>query len=706
MENFFRRYLPCSIFLLLCLLAVALPLATDVSAYLTFEPIKVLVFVAGGMALFFLLLLFAPWAITRRVPVSLGWRSIVRVRSPFVLMLPFILFFASLVLSTVFSAAPWVSFWGLYPRYHGFLLLGSAFLVFATVFYIPGHLARRVVDVSLVAGSVVGLIGVSQRFFPGLTQYWDIAFFLERTFSTLGHPNFLADYLLYLLPVFFYGFLFRKRWWIWLILASPALLAFLLTLSRGAILGFIVATCLFGCVYAFWKRRFAFLGFALIFPTFLLILFVYANVHYTSTFTTSTNFIQRLKVSGENLRSIESRFILWPVALKYGFDRPILGHGPDMFAYTFAPFTPQKLLEAEDFRSYADRAHNILLDTFGMLGGLGVVALLGIIGVMFWIVMRIRDPYLLALFCGIFGVFVSQQFGFPISAHYFLFWLFSGVIVREGVVWFASRGSGSRSVIVKSAMADVSERMNKKAMSVIVIIFLVGVTVVGFAEYRFVYLPWIADREVRAANEQFEEGSVEHASLLTQIVAMAPQRMQYQMLLARSLVFALVSDANTSGVGSNSDERVKLRERTFNVLSRLEKESSGRDFRVYWLFGQLFSESGDVARMKESYGHALQIAPMYSTLWYSYGSELFSAGLYEEALATWRHYVSLAPTYWELAEKYKQGKLTPWEKNRYEVFYKQNPDFDAVFGRIDEVKSKIEQNKIEQKAKLDAKAKR
>ena len=128
--------------------------------------------------------------------------------------IPILLFFASQVISTIFSLDPHISWWGYYSRFNGGLLstISYILLYYAFVSNLTTKHVLRVLGVSLVSCLLVALWGFPARFgydptclvFRGTLDVncWTDAFKPTiRTFSTLGQPAWLAAYLATLLPL-------------------------------------------------------------------------------------------------------------------------------------------------------------------------------------------------------------------------------------------------------------------------------------------------------------------------------------------------------------------------------------------------------------------------------------------------------------------------------------------------------------------------
>jgi tetratricopeptide (TPR) repeat protein len=127
---------------------------------------------------------------------------------------PIILFVLSQLVSTLFSMDPHVSWFGYYSRFNGgmFSVLTYVSLYYAFVSnFLPlskfeastpinlSSIIHRLLQVMLITGLIVSLYGIAEHF--GIDKNIWIQDVQNRVFSTLGQPNWLAAYLMALIPL-------------------------------------------------------------------------------------------------------------------------------------------------------------------------------------------------------------------------------------------------------------------------------------------------------------------------------------------------------------------------------------------------------------------------------------------------------------------------------------------------------------------------
>ena len=162
--------------------------------------------------------------------------------------IPIALFVGSQLISTLFSIDPHVSWFGYYSRFNGgmwsvisYVVLYYAYMSNKTNWTNETHLLKA----TLITGSLVALYGVLERL--GIDKDLWVQDVQNRVFSTLGQPNWLAAYLVALLPLSMALALKTQnsRWSLssafWVLVNILLFTTLLFTRSRSGLLGFVVA---------------------------------------------------------------------------------------------------------------------------------------------------------------------------------------------------------------------------------------------------------------------------------------------------------------------------------------------------------------------------------------------------------------------------------------------------------------------------------
>ncbi len=134
-------------------------------------------------------------------------RKIEITRTPF--DIPLLLFITSQLVSALFSIDPHVSWFGYYSRFNGGMwsVISYTLLYYAFVSNWTNLLARRslheggsnLLKITLGSATIIAIYGALERL--GIDKHLWVQDVQSRVFSTLGQPNWLASYLVALLPI-------------------------------------------------------------------------------------------------------------------------------------------------------------------------------------------------------------------------------------------------------------------------------------------------------------------------------------------------------------------------------------------------------------------------------------------------------------------------------------------------------------------------
>lgn len=371
---------------------------------------KTLVFEAATLILcVFLLSLWMNGKLSIPVRLQFLGRSILLALSVF-------LVFA--VLSTLFSIDPLLSFWGTYYRYQGLLHILFLALFFAATFILGSDKtflekagkAISLGSIPIVLYAFLQLGGVDPVF-----NHLDASQFFGRIFSLLGNPNYLAQYLVFVIPLTGYFFLRSRDVWkkffgILFILQTAVLL---LTESRAGQLGFLFAlVALFIFLIAKRRSKRARIGLTalLLVPVLVVGFFIFTDIK-VPLFT-------RWLPIGESAGSVQARFALWDIAGRAISDKSLLGFGPETFVHVVDTYQTEAL---PPYTGIPDRAHNFLLDNAVSYGFFGMISLLLAVLLSLFVAFRSEKEFSAALGSSVLGLFVAYQFGFMTTVDGMLF---------------------------------------------------------------------------------------------------------------------------------------------------------------------------------------------------------------------------------------------------------------------------------------------
>lgn len=615
---------------------LAVPLYFNIFSFLAFEVDKLVLFRIGVE----LLILLYGWKaiIQKKIVLSHGsiWLFIV----PILLVM---------CLSTAFSDLPWVSFWGTYRRQLG---LFTWFHIFVFFYFLydrlrwepPADETDKINMLVLLRAclypfflvaiyalvQVAGFDPVSWQGFAGMVQ--------ERATSTLGQPNYLASYLLLLLPaaVFFMSEAeaFRSRIF-FAVISLSGLAALISTYSRAAWIGLLGAAGFYISLYVWRKGKRYFL---ILLATVLLA--AYALCYYNATLIGPSAAGQELSVLGR----IKSMFVFQEAtvslrALYYGAsldlikDDPIWGKGLDAQSYSFYRYYQPVYAVYEKVNSYNDRAHNEILDiliTTGFMGLLAWLLFLGFLARASWKA-RISDPGSTLnrfIWFGLISYLISIQFGFHTAVNLiYCFFLLSL----------------SGAIVLSRQKREFTFDM-KRFLSVYLLILLGlgAVSSVWFFNIRFIH----ADQHIRQAKvDMYRHQPFSALEEYDRAIALSPRTSAYRVFLAEDML-PIFSDSGSPAekihnleyileVLNGSDPRYDEYENrlekavvwTHLIRARSEKQDIGTEAeqieqlfialaglapgyaRVYYEWGNLYHAINEPAKALEMYEKALTKYP-------------------------------------------------------------------------------------------------
>ncbi len=417
------------IFLGLLILVFFLPLVLNFRLADTFDLAKVTLFrmVVIALGLFWLV------KILKSTEIKLT-------HSP--LNLPAVCFVLVGVLATVFSINPRLSFWGLYKYYSwGFSsVVGYVLLYFVVANNLGKDSLKKLFLFAVLAGGIVA--------FYGICQYKGVEIFSRmpkapgaRIWSTLGNANYLGAFLIMVFPLGL-GTLLLTKSRLWRLVLAGVLGSFficlLITLSRGAWLGFAGSLLLFAVVLrkSISKKLLRLSG--------LILILLLLSVALIFSFMEGGKSQQGLKVFSRISSIVDladpgivARVSSWGSSLEMVQKHPLLGTGLDTYYLVFPSYRELSYLHSSGKNITAGYAHNELLQAVTTTGLLGVAAYLWFWFVFFYIgwkkcrssAQQEEKIILTSILASGLALLIQNQFSFSVLTTSAYFWLFAGILV-------------------------------------------------------------------------------------------------------------------------------------------------------------------------------------------------------------------------------------------------------------------------------------
>ena len=355
--------------------------------------------------------------------------------------IPLLIFLGSQILSTIFSIDHRTSFFGYYSRFNGGLLsvISYSLLYWAFVSNMNTRYTLYAIRYTLISALLVSTIAFLEHFNinitcalmgQGLSSCW-IQDVQNRVFSTLGQPNWLATYLVALMPI---GWAFALKSKKLLLFYSFTLLLYttlLFTKSRSGILGFVFADLIFwGYILIKYKKQF--LVQAIVHNS----LFIVLAFVISSPFTVHRSLVTpptgpALETGGTESGTI--RKIVWKGAIQVWRNFPIIGSGPETFAFSYYKFRPVEHNLVSEWDFLYNKAHNEYLNLAATTGTLGILSYLYLIGMIYLVFFKKLDIFSISLAAGFTGILVSNFFGFSTVSTQLEFFLFPAFAITLGI---------------------------------------------------------------------------------------------------------------------------------------------------------------------------------------------------------------------------------------------------------------------------------
>ena len=566
--------------------------------------------------------------------------------------IPLALFLLSQIIATIVSMHPRTSVLGYYSRFHGGLLswLSYTVLYYAFVSNIPRKAYLQLFFSATISAMIVSVYGILEHFGNSpscllLTkgQSFGVDCWIqkvqERVFATFGQPNWLAAYLITLLPVTTMLSLSKKLPSWQRMLFGGAVILELLTLlftgSRSGFLGFVAGLMVLVFSALLLKTKPTVLGVSQKWVVGLAVVTVLALGIFGTPFSPSLStllkpaspaptltavelspqpVVNRLEVGGTD--SGEIRKIVWQGALDVWRRYPVFGSGTETFAYSYYQDRPvaHNLVSEWDF--LYNKAHNEFLNFLATTGVVGLGSYLLLLGWFGWVCIQILlskkhgiSTRLLVgtLLSGIVAQSVSNFFGFSTVMVTVLLFIALAVVAE---------------IADTSTPKTLSKQPAKKRQEIAGLQYLgiTGVVIISFFMLARVYLYWSADVAFSTGKSLIRAGQTDAGiiSLASAIKKSPSEALFYDELSSvyASAAVQLAQVGEATAAAQTAETAVVLSDKT------LQLNDSHLTFyktcaRVFITLSQL--EPSMLEYAEETLLVALDRSPTDAKLWYNLG---------------------------------------------------------------------------------------
>lgn len=608
--------------------------------------------------------------------------------------IPLCLFFISQLTSFLFSIDKHTSFWGYYGRFNGGLLSVICYLLlyWAFVSNLNYKITNYVLRISLVTALIVSICGILEHFGHSISCLlfvgkFDVACWVQdvqsRVFATLGQPNWLAAYLVALMPLTWALALKKvssiKYQGILYTLFFILYTCLLFTQSRSGFLGFGVSFLIFWGL-SFWLNRRqikTILRPFLIIMSLTVIVALFARLSQPNqlpnkpSIDNQSTSIQPLLIS----ESSDIRKVVWHGAIEIWRHFPILGTGPETFAYSYYWFRPREHNDLSEWDFLYNKAHNEYLNYAATTGTVGLISYLILIGsFVIWAFKNSKSKLQIALLSGFISILITNFFGFSVVITSLFLFMFPAFAVTAYNLQPTTKDKGENKASTKLDWWQ----------SVLIITFVLGSMffVLRLAQY------WQADRYYSTGEKLSNSGKYDQAFYAVQaaIKSRSTEPIYHDQLALVSANLAVIAGKQNNATlsaqlanfaVSESDKAIKVSPDNLNFYKNRTKA----------FYKMAESDSQYLVQAFESLLHAAKLAPTDAKIKYNLALLYAAADQNETALKTLEETITLKPNY-------EDARLT------LALFYEQANQKDKAREQYQYILTNINPNNEQAKEKL------
>jgi len=410
-----------------------------------------------------------------------------------ILDIPLLIFFGSQLISTILSIDFYTSVFGYYSRFNGGLLSTVCYLLlyWAFVNNFNGKDTIKLIKIWFASAFLVSVYGVAEHF--GIDKNIWVQDVQTRVFSSLGQPNWLAAWVVALIPVT-WAFMLKSKiksfgFWIYFGLSVLFFWTLIFTKSRSGFLGFGTACIIFWALVALKNIKnikvfiFPFLLVGFSFIVICLISGTQWTPSINSIINKSTN--KQITEASTGDTALETggtesgiiREIVWQGALQVWFHYPVFGTGTETFAYSYYLYRPAAHNLTSEWDFIYNKAHNEFLNFAANTGSFGLLSYLTVIGFSVYLMLKNKgdDKNLnFGLLAGFVSLSVSNFFGFSVVPTQLEFFLFPAIAIA---------------IVVPSTKYEVQSKKLGNLQKILMLFVLCTMFYVLFAVGKY----WYAD---------------------------------------------------------------------------------------------------------------------------------------------------------------------------------------------------------------------
>lgn len=602
---------------------------------------------------------------------------------------PLIVFLIANLISTYFSIDRHLSIFGYYSRFNGGLLsiISYTLLYFAFVNNIKKEKAINLIKITFVSSILVCLYAILQK--AGIDKNIWVQDVQNRVFSTLGQPNWLAAFIVFIFPPsLVYAFYLgkkrsQKRFFI---LALIYFLVLLFTKSRSGLLGFIVANIFFWLISSFInkdkiKKQALLFNLSIVFIALIIGTPWTPNLKELILKNKNTTPIQAgtvLETGGTE--SGEIRKIVWRGAVAVFIDYSIFGTGTETFALSYFKYKPADHNLTSEWDFVYNKAHNEYLNYLANTGILGFLSylflILSAILMMTREIKKTKDEkekfIVLGLISGYIGFLITNIFGFSVVVTSFLFFIYPAIALS-----------------VKNQAKEKEEKysFDTKTKTALLILSFISI----FITYKIINY-WLADFYYSRGKDNNKSKNYAFAQdSLNKAIKLNPKEPVYLDELAKTTLGLAISVFNKNNQNQTEELANKALDQIKEAISLSPNNIFFRKTYSSILIQLSIIDPQLTADAENSLLDLSQFAPTDPKVYYNLGLIYLRTNKLEKAKEVLEKSVELKSNYRDgrIALSTAYNKLGEKEKAKEELKYileKINPNDEFAKNQLEEIK--------------------
>ena len=632
----------------------------------------------------FTILITTVWAVKSIVAKKIIFRRTI-------LDWPLIIFLVILVLSSIFSLDFRTSIFGYYSRFNGglFSIVSYVLLYWGYVSNMNGEMTKKSIIFFLISTGIASFLAILEHFGFSTTcglmgVGWNNSCWVQdvqnRVYSTFGQPNWLAATIVTLIPILFGFTLIKKgdnikvnKLFFFYFLSIILFVTLLFTKSRSGLLGFAIADLIF-CGLILFKFKKEFIKKLVIFNIIFVILISIIGTPWNSSIFKFSEFKKSKTENTSTGPALESggtesgtiRKIVWQGAVKIWTNYPILGTGPETFAFAYPMFKPLEHNLTTEWDFIYNKAHNEYLNYLATTGTLGFISYLTLIGFIVYQLFQNKSTFGISLLAGFLSILITNFFGFSVVSTSLLFFLLPAITLTNKL-----EGEKKEKLILNNL--DNKQKIYILISTIIAIIFLYEISRYFIADiyYNKARLFNRSDNPVKAREE------------ITKALKISPKEAIFwnESAISNSDIAVLLANNNENDKGLEfaklatyeSEKAVNLTKNNVN----LRKTQSTIYIKLTSFNSNYLTNAEDTVKL------AIIISPNDPKLYYQLGLLEIKLNKLEDAILNFEKAVQIKPNYRDarfvLGSLYKDiGETSKANENFKYILEKIAPDDEAT----------------------------